>query len=186
VNKDGKMDVLNGEYWYEAPDWTPHEMKPPTDYKDGLRNYSTRSPAGPTISTATASRTSSSSTSPATPASGSRTPRARKGTEEAHHLALACNETPAYVDLFGTGKRVLPHGLPAAGKGNEGQMAYFTPNPKDRRRVMGDAPDQRKPSTPAEIKDGKPVPEPPRKSRARRSSATGSASETSTATAART
>src|SRR5437016_9081663 len=40
VNKDGKIDVLNGEYWYEAPDWTPHEMKPFTDYKDGLGNYS--------------------------------------------------------------------------------------------------------------------------------------------------
>ena len=29
VNKDGKKDVLNGEYWYEAPDWKPHEMQPP-------------------------------------------------------------------------------------------------------------------------------------------------------------
>src|SRR5580700_10416431 len=40
VNKDGKIDVLNGEYWYEAPDWTPHEMQPFMDHKDGLRNYS--------------------------------------------------------------------------------------------------------------------------------------------------
>src|SRR5688572_19662378 len=40
VNKDGKTDVLNGEYWYQAPDWTPHEMQPPMDHKDGLGNYS--------------------------------------------------------------------------------------------------------------------------------------------------
>src|SRR5687768_2090544 len=40
VNKDGKVDVLNGEYWYEAPDWTPHELQPFMDHKDGLGNYS--------------------------------------------------------------------------------------------------------------------------------------------------
>ena len=40
VNKDGKMDVLNGEYWYEAPYWQAHEMQPYRDYKDGLTGYS--------------------------------------------------------------------------------------------------------------------------------------------------
>ena len=33
VNKDGKMDILTGEVWYEAPDWKPHEIrKPGKDY----------------------------------------------------------------------------------------------------------------------------------------------------------
>lgn len=27
VNKDGKIDVVNGEVWYEAPDWKPHGMR---------------------------------------------------------------------------------------------------------------------------------------------------------------
>ena len=40
VNKDGKMDVLNGEYWYEAPDWKPHEMQPFRDYGTGEHGYS--------------------------------------------------------------------------------------------------------------------------------------------------
>ena len=40
VNKDGKIDVLNGEYWYDAPVWKPHEMQPFMDHKDGLDNYS--------------------------------------------------------------------------------------------------------------------------------------------------
>src|SRR5262245_47744889 len=40
VNKDGKIDVLNGEYWYEAPDWTPHELQPPKDFGDGQSGYS--------------------------------------------------------------------------------------------------------------------------------------------------
>jgi hypothetical protein len=39
----------------------------------------------------------------------------------------ACNETPQYVDLFGTGKRVLVMGFQPKGKDNEGQMAWFAP-----------------------------------------------------------
>ncbi len=33
VNRDGKMDVLAGNLWYEAPNWTPHEIRsaPPLD-----------------------------------------------------------------------------------------------------------------------------------------------------------
>lgn len=27
VNKDGKVDILNGEVWYEAPDWKRHEIR---------------------------------------------------------------------------------------------------------------------------------------------------------------
>src|SRR5262245_14227170 len=40
VNKDGKLDVLNGEYLYEAPDWKPHEMQPPMDFGTGEKGYS--------------------------------------------------------------------------------------------------------------------------------------------------
>ena len=29
VNKDGKNDILVGDFWYEAPDWTPHEIRKP-------------------------------------------------------------------------------------------------------------------------------------------------------------
>lgn len=32
VNKDGKIDVVNGEIWYEAPDWKPHEIRKPGKY----------------------------------------------------------------------------------------------------------------------------------------------------------
>src|SRR5215211_3092100 len=40
VNKDGKIDVLNGEAWYEAPDWKRHEIRKLGDYGDGLKGYS--------------------------------------------------------------------------------------------------------------------------------------------------
>ena len=36
VNKDGKLDVLIGDSWYEAPSWTKHDIRKPGDYGDGL------------------------------------------------------------------------------------------------------------------------------------------------------
>lgn len=39
VNKDGKPDVIAGDLWYEAPDWTPHEIQPLKKF-DGATGYS--------------------------------------------------------------------------------------------------------------------------------------------------
>jgi hypothetical protein len=46
VNGDGKLDVLAGLYWFEAPDWKRHEIapgkvyKPATEYSSSFLNYS--------------------------------------------------------------------------------------------------------------------------------------------------
>lgn len=39
VNKDGKPDVLAGNLWYEAPNWTMHEIAPPGKF-DAAKGYS--------------------------------------------------------------------------------------------------------------------------------------------------
>lgn len=39
VNGDSKMDVLAGNLWYEAPNWTPHEIAPPKQF-DAAKSYS--------------------------------------------------------------------------------------------------------------------------------------------------
>jgi hypothetical protein len=39
VNRDGKIDILAGAFWYEAPNWTPHEIRPPQAF-DGATGYS--------------------------------------------------------------------------------------------------------------------------------------------------
>src|SRR6185503_12186965 len=39
VNRDGKPDVLAGSFWYEAPNWTSHELSPPKPF-DGASGYS--------------------------------------------------------------------------------------------------------------------------------------------------
>lgn len=32
VNRDGLMDVMAGAYWFEAPDWTAHELEEPQEF----------------------------------------------------------------------------------------------------------------------------------------------------------
>ena len=132
VNKDGKIDVLNGEYWYEAPDYTPHELQPPMDHKDGLQNYSRvffcwcedlNGDGYPDLIVIDF---------PGAPCYWMENPKGKDGHWAKHTIwHSACNETPIYADLLGTGKKALVMGFQPPGKETEGQMAYFTPDPKD-------------------------------------------------------
>jgi hypothetical protein len=141
VNKDGKTDVLNGEYWYEAPNWTPHELQPFKDHakatNNGLNGYSRvffcwcedlNADTYPDLIVIDF---------PGAPCYWMENPGKALNTGAQQHWKKhqiwhsACNETPLYTDLLGTGKRVLVMGFQPAGKETEGQMAYFTPDPKD-------------------------------------------------------
>jgi hypothetical protein len=132
VNKDGKIDVLNGEYWYEAPDWTPHEMQPFKDHKDGLGNYSRSFACWADDFNGDGFPDLIVIDFPGAPCYWAENPKGAKGHWKKHTIwHSACNETPIYTDLFGTGKRVLVMGWQPKGKETEGQMAYFTPNAQD-------------------------------------------------------
>src|SRR5262245_4238963 len=133
VNKDGKMDILNGEFWYEAPDWKPHRMRQggeyKEDYREGEKNVYSKSfccwaedinkdgwvdclvvPF------------------PGAPMNWYENPQGKDGLWKEHVLwHSACNETPQFADLLGNGKRVLIMGSQPKGKGDQGQMAFFTP-----------------------------------------------------------
>jgi hypothetical protein len=163
VNKDGKIDVLNGEYWYEAPDWTPHELQQPKDFKDGLRNYSrvfccwTEDINGdgyPDLIVIDF---------PGEPCYWMENPKGQSSTADGKPLHWkkhtiwhsACNETPQYADLFGNGKRVLIMGFQPKGKDTEGQMAYFTPGADP--TALWEMHPISEPSTPPKIENGKPV-----------------------------
>ncbi len=39
INHDGKIDVIAGNFWYEAPDWKPHEIAPAQSF-DAAKGYS--------------------------------------------------------------------------------------------------------------------------------------------------
>jgi hypothetical protein len=134
VNQDGKKDVLNGEYWYEAPDWKPHELQPPMDHKDGLQNYSRSFACWSDDFNQDGYPDLSVIDFPGVPCYWMENPKGAEGHWVKHTIwHSACNETPIYADLLGTGKRVLIMGFQPKGAksdGNEGQMAYFTPNEK--------------------------------------------------------
>jgi len=156
VNKDGKIDVLNGEFWYEAPDWKPHEMQPYMDHKDGLRNYSRsfacwcddfNGDGWPDLIVIDF---------PGAPCYWMENPQGKEGHWKKHTIwHSACNETPTYADLLGNGKRVLVMGWQPKGKETEGQMAYFIPGSDP--TALWEMHPISEPSTPPQIKDGKPV-----------------------------
>ncbi len=127
VNRDGKLDVLVGEAWYEAPTWRRHEIQPLGKY-DGLHGYShtfacwaedLNGDGWPDLIVIDF---------PGTPCYWLENPRGEDGHWKKHPIwHSACNETPQYVDLLGNGKRVLVMGYQPHGQDNLGQMAYFTP-----------------------------------------------------------
>src|SRR5258708_7241126 len=44
LNKDGKLDVITGEIWYESPDWKKRRFRPgKDDCTDGMKNVYCRS-----------------------------------------------------------------------------------------------------------------------------------------------
>ncbi len=128
VNKDGKPDVLTGEGWYEAPDWKYHEIQKQHDYKDGASNYSNcfacwtedvNKDGWPDLIVIDF---------PGIPCYWFENPKGADKPWEKHIIwHSACNETPQYLDLLGTGQRVLIMGWQPKGKETQGQMAYFTP-----------------------------------------------------------
>lgn len=162
VNKDGKIDVLNGEFWYEAPDWKPHEMQPFKDHakltENGLKGYSRVFACWADDINGDGWQDLIVIDFPGVPCYWMENPQGKDGHWKRHEIwHSACNETPTYVDLLGNGQRVLVMGFQPPGKGNEGQMAYFTPDPKDptAKWVMHPVSE---PSTPAKVENGKEVP----------------------------
>jgi len=132
VNKDGKIDVLNGEYWYEAPEWKPHELQAPKDHGTGERGYSRSFACWCDDFNGDGYPDLIVIDFPGVPCYWMENPKGDASKHWAKHEIWhsACNETPLYVDLFGTGKRVLVMGFQKKGTKNDGldgQMAWFTP-----------------------------------------------------------
>ena len=124
VNKDGKLDILAGEVWYEGPDWKMHEIVPPGNYGNGAGGYSKCFQNYAMDVKGDGWMDSLVVTFPGGKAIWYENPRGKEGPWKCHPINdNACNETPLFADLLGNGKPVLifPTG---------GRMAWYSV-PKD-------------------------------------------------------
>jgi hypothetical protein len=136
VNKDGKKDIIVGQLWYEGPDFTKsHEITKPGEYGTGEKGYSNVFAVFADDFNGDGYPDVISIDFPGEPCHWFENPKGAAGHWKKHTIwHSACNETPYYADLLGTGKRVLIMGFQPKDKkkdGNEGQMAYFTPKQND-------------------------------------------------------
>jgi hypothetical protein len=124
VNRDGKMDVLVGDFWYQAPTWQRHEIRPPGDFGDGSKSWSK----------AFACFTDDFNRDgwadllvigfPGEAAKWYENPRGAAGHWKERIVSdSACNETPLFVELFGDGRKYL-----IMASQPEGQMFWFEPD----------------------------------------------------------
>jgi hypothetical protein len=157
VNRDGKLDILVGDFWYEAPDWKLHPIRRTNEYPkskratgyygDGLAGYSECMCCWADDVNGDGWPDQIVIGFPGKPAYWYENPKGQPGPWKEHVIwHSACNETPTYVDLFGTGKRALVMGWQPLSKlvsdpntkldkrrfdpettANQGQMAWFAP-----------------------------------------------------------
>jgi hypothetical protein len=121
VNHDGRLDILAGEVWYEAPDWKMHELLPAGKY-DGNTGYSK------TFANFTCDVNrdgwidSVITTMMGEPSLWYENPQNKPGYWKVHTgTRSACNETPVFADLLGNGKPVALWAVQP-----EGYIAWFS------------------------------------------------------------
>ena len=134
-NKDGKLDIFVGDCWYEAPDWKRHIVRVdkawnPAGYSESFACFvdDFNGDGYPDVIVIPF---------PGKECFWYENPGKAGGKWKEHLLTgSACNETPIFVDLFKTGKKVLVMGWQPPGKGNMGEMCYFLPG-KDPMGFLG-------------------------------------------------
>ncbi len=121
VNKDGKLDVLAGDVWYEAPDWKMHEIRTPGNfdgahgYSQCFQNYAQDVNGDGWIDSIVVNF-------PGQKCVWYENPQGKPGPwKERLIWRSACNETPLFADLLGNGKPV-----PVFPFQPEGTMAWFS------------------------------------------------------------
>ena len=122
VNRDGKLDILAGALWYEAPDWKPHQIEPVKEFHwDG--GYSECFAAAADDVNGDGWPDLMIVGFPGAEARWYQNPGREPGPWRKRTLfRSACNETPVYTPLSRDGKRVWVFAYRP-----EGRMAWYEP-----------------------------------------------------------
>jgi len=119
VNRDGKMDIFAGDVWYEAPNWKMHELRKlgkynyAGGYSNCFANFSQDVNGDGWIDSIVVGF-------PGKECYWYENPKGKAGHWTRRMVCKsACNETPCYVDLLGTGKPVLLFGT-------DGVMTWYS------------------------------------------------------------
>lgn len=107
VNHDGKPDVIAGNFWYENPTWTPHEIapaqkfEPEHGYSNSFLNFASDVNHDGWVDQILIGF-------PGDKCVWRENPKNGPGPWKEHPIwRSACNESPAFADLLGNGKPVL-------------------------------------------------------------------------------
>lgn len=126
VDGDGKRDVLAGDVWYRAPDWQPHAIRDILDHGDGSKTYSRCFACFAADVDGDGHQDEIVIGMPGEPCHWYRNPGHVAGAaakwSEHRITGSACNESPAYGDLFGDGLKVLVMGWQPLGA-----LCWFAP-----------------------------------------------------------
>ncbi|HLK14692.1 MAG TPA: VCBS repeat-containing protein [Fimbriimonadaceae bacterium] len=122
VNRDGRLDILAGNVWYEAPHWTPHEIAPVTlvdpqhAYSNCFNSWAVDLNHDGWVDQLVIGM-------PGERAIWRENARGYPGPWKEHPVwRSACNESPLLADLLGNGKRVLVMGY------DDNYLAWFEPS----------------------------------------------------------
>ncbi|HMP01305.1 MAG TPA: VCBS repeat-containing protein [Gemmatales bacterium] len=124
VNRNGLVDIVVGDWWYEAPSWTRHAVRPskqPEGYNP--ERYSDSFAIFPGDFNGDGWTDFILVGFPGKEAFWYENPQNASGHWRQHLIwRSACNETSLYLDLFGDGRNVLLMAIQP-----EGQMCWFEP-----------------------------------------------------------
>jgi FG-GAP-like repeat len=108
INHDGKIDIINGEAWYEAPNWTMHPIRKLSDYGDGAGGYSHSFADWAYDLNGDGWTDLICIDFPGIPCYWFENPKNQEGDWKKHEIwHSAANETPQFLDVTGDGKPEL-------------------------------------------------------------------------------
>lgn len=121
VDRDGRLDIIAGSFWYKAPDWNAHEIAPykPVDtrtaWSNSFHNWAADLNGDGWVDQIVIGM-------PGEKAVWRENPRGAGGHWKEHLVwRSAGNESPLYTDLFKNGKRVLVMAY------DDQRLAWFEP-----------------------------------------------------------